>query len=123
MSGETADVVERVTRLIALAVDPAASDAEARTSALIACRSIRSQKLLLLLPGANAQSYAAGYRDGVASVRSPPPPPPPTVGRRVIRSRFDGWCRYCGIEWSEGDLIAWAHGLGATCLDCRETDP
>jgi hypothetical protein len=103
-------VITRVENLIRLATDPAAAEAESRTSALIACKMIRERDLsvfprLLLLDLVRSESR-----------REPPKPP---ASRTIIRAKFDGFCRYCGFGWVVGQKIAWCREHGAACLDCK----
>jgi hypothetical protein len=126
MSAALAPTVARVERLIRLATDPGATEHEARTSALIACKTIRAHGLRLLaeLPAgddhAYSRAYEAGFVDGRAvaerNARQPAPP------RRIITSRYRGSCHGCGNRYEPGDRIAWCPTSGAVCIECHRRD-
>lgn len=95
--GQPRAPIDRVRKLVALAVDSGASESEARTAALIACRLIRS----------------AGLH--VVAEEAPALPPAP---RRLIRSKYPGTCGLCGDVYEVDDLVAWAPGAGAQHRSC-----
>jgi hypothetical protein len=95
----TAAIVTRVEQLIALALDPAASEAEARTAAYVACSTIRQHGLTLTEP-----------RGG-----------PPLLERtRRCRTRFSAPCLLCLRPYSAGETVLGRPGVGAAHLACVE---
>jgi hypothetical protein len=92
--------VSRVWNLIRLAVDPAAAENEARTAALIACRTIVQQDLQIAFAG--IQRVAAE----------------PQVSRRIIRSKYPGVCIECLRPYAAGDPIAWAKEAATIHAQC-----
>lgn len=97
----SASVVAKVRALIARAIDSGASEEESRTSAVIAARLIHQHALL----DVDASEPA---------VESPLPKTP----RRVIVSKFAGYCRTCGCHYGTGARVAWGRGIGAICVPC-----
>ena len=115
--------IDRVLQLIALATDPAASEEETRTAALLACRMIRKHSLLL--------------SPSSAPPPSPPPPPPPKPAQnngpfgpsdrwrrptgRFFVSKYNGTCVSCGEPFFEGDRIYWkGAGKGSEHPECHD---
>jgi hypothetical protein len=122
----TTSAVERVDKLIRLATDPAAAEQESRTTALIACRTIRENKLEVCDPDKLGEEYTRGWQDGYeegvidGKKLAKPAPSHAPPSRRIIRARFAGSCRGCGVCWEEGDRIAWSKVAGAVCLECHK---
>jgi hypothetical protein len=120
----SADPIKRVEQLVRLALDPGAALEEARTSAMIACRLIHEHWAMFDWTTAFQEGLEAGQV--MAQERAPKssPPPPSSVTqsapRRVIRARWPGGCRACGVRWDKGARIAWNKSAGAVCIGCHQ---
>ena len=127
---------DRLRQLVALATNPATTEEEARTTALVACRLIMKEQLLdkLCTP---VSSTAAPLRKHVGATRrpinpappspspsSPPPAPtapaPPATLRRVMKSKYPGSCHVCHKDYAPGDPIAWAKHHPTIHAKCDE---
>lgn len=102
----------RVVQLIRLATDPAASEAEARTAAMIACRMIREHRLLLAkdfqeTPGKERPTPTDVWED-------------PEKGERVsLRSKYEGRCKRCRQKYYIGTEVLWSpSGFGCIHPNC-----
>jgi hypothetical protein len=94
--------LDTVRALIARALDlSGSSEEERRTSALIAVRLIHAHGLL---------------EPRVRYIELDEPP------RRVIASRFAGWCGRCGGSYDIGAMVAWARGHAALCMACHRRE-
>lgn len=101
-------LVSKVRALLARAVDAGASQEEQRTSAWIAARLIHQHSLLEPEDQPAPACQAPEPRTHAAEPH-----------RRVIRSRYAGYCRACGARYSVGARIAWARQAGAVCVSCH----
>lgn len=128
---------EKVLKLIALAANNS-SENEARTAALLACKAIAAERLVLLLPtdprlALHASPPATWPPPGWApsewqhpgsptsstawkkSTQSPRPDPSPDDPRR-ISVRFESRCVVCSLTLPEGTRAWWRKGDGCWCL-------
>jgi hypothetical protein len=134
--------LERATKLIILAANKAASEEEARTVAVQACRII-VENGFVLVPGPRA-SHASedvwsahvepprGSYQPPASQTRYQPPSAPYVPRRAARryatglgriptpAEHFGRCPNCGTNWRPGDIIAYKRGLRIVCMRCKD---
>lgn len=101
------DVLDRVKKLLALATSPFPE--EARTAAFKAAQLIKEHKIELRLPGPVA---------GGVPPWSPPPSKPKEQERRIIVSKYEGWCRVCSSGYAVGEYVAWAKEKGAIHAKC-----
>ena len=92
---------QRVLQLATLAVNRAASEGEARNSALAACRLIVQASAEVLL---SLQAQEAGG-----------------APREPVRTQTPGRCPACGQKWHVGETIAWSRGKRAVCMRCHYT--
>lgn len=121
-------LLEKVTRLIALAASPV--EEEARTSAVKACRLILEHGLVVSEKWQVARASNGHDRNGcdgdpmdifrrgpkVETPRSKwspqkhqaPPPEEPEV--KVIKSKKPGLCRSCGKPFAKGEWVRWWQG-------------
>lgn len=104
--------IDTVRRLVALAVDPGATEGESRNAAVAACRLIAKQGLFAeLAPVAPDRSARSPKRARTrAGARS-------TVWIQFA-SRWDSQCSSCGTEIYEGDKVWWKRGEGTRCAKC-----
>ncbi len=120
--------LEKVVKLLALATSP--NENEARTSAFLAAKLIRENKIVLLAPD-DARLFGRGSPPPSYSHARPPPPPPPpkepppppprrnsTEFPVRINAKFGGFCRVCLLRYEEGDRIYWMRGDGCSHLAC-----
>lgn len=128
-----ADVVERVMLLIAKG-GSTHSEEEARTCAATACRIIREKKLVVITREQAAEFAALALADERgAAARSPAPAPKPPASRPrrppvdknddliIMRSRYEGHCRKCGVTIKVGDELVWNPRTKAVwCLRCGD---
>jgi hypothetical protein len=35
-----------------------------------------------------------------------------------VKSKYEAWCKGCGVAIEEGDTVWWRKGLGVSCTDC-----
>lgn len=121
-------IVSKVEHLIALATDAGATEAEARTAAMVACQAIREHKLVITERGRAPPPpprHEPPRRENRPPEprRGPPPGPRPPPGRKRIRSQFDSICAYCCEPYYAGDTVFWSRGAGAFhpwCHDAAE---
>jgi len=97
---------QRILQLARLACDAGAAEGEARNAAIAACRLITAKPEILV---------------GVEPPCAPPPVGAPceSVVRRVISSKFAGFCQRCATWHDVGKPVAWAKGHGAICARCH----
>jgi hypothetical protein len=93
------DLMQRIQALISRATHAGTGEAEARTSAHIACRLIREH--------------------GVALSLGTPKPGAPPPKRRVIYSKYASHCTGCNKAIAIGESVAWAKGAGVLCTICH----
>jgi hypothetical protein len=105
-----AHTLERITALIARTASP--FEEEARTSAVIACRLIRENRLEIVPAGTVAQLETQATEPRSAWM--------PREVRFMRRSRFAGWCFWCGEEIPAGSRVAYYPTEKAVaCLGCH----
>lgn len=125
-------VVDRVRKLIALAAS--SSEEEARTSAWLACKLIRENKLRIVdTIDPVSVDFADFFRDVVnraeatqaswtkpraASVAQEPAKATPPSDRRRIKARYASQCRSCRKAIAVGDDIYWSRESGTTHARC-----
>ncbi len=102
-----ADILDRVKKLLALAASPFPE--EARTASFKAAQLIKEHKIELRLPGAAWAPPPSA---------SPPSAKPKEQDRRIIVSKYEGWCRVCSSEYAVGERVAWAREKGAIHVKC-----
>jgi len=93
---------ERIANLIRRATHPTTPIEEARTSAVIALKTM----------------VDAGLTVGGAPVS--PPPAPERAAKRAIRAQHASWCRVCGNRCEVGALVYWRQGEGIVHRECGE---
>jgi hypothetical protein len=92
-------IVDRIEKLIELTTSP--NENEARTAAIIACKMIRENGLIVV-------------------DREPEQPRVVLDNERIIiRSKFLGRCSDCATRISVGDSCAWARGRSVVCISCH----
>jgi len=111
-----ASIVERVTKLIALASSPNAN--EARNAAVLAARLIREHDLEIR------------ERDGKRKRTPQPRRPSSKKNRRVdlhtIASPLGGECVVCGKRYRAGETVEWSDaegGMHPACVDAWVARP
>jgi hypothetical protein len=35
-----------------------------------------------------------------------------------VKSKYEAWCKGCGVAIEEGDVVWWRKGLGVSCTEC-----
>lgn len=100
--------VQRVRDLVRLAVDPAASEAEARTAAFTACKLIAAHGILIGETAPAASTPRQTTRTAQAQ----------RAGFRIIRARFTQTCITCGDRIQVGERCAWMKGVGVRHIHC-----
>ena len=144
------DPVDKVSRLIALAVNASAAPEEARNAALAACKLIVASNLRITSGASSSEAAspprAASPRPRSASRERPSPPPPPASPfseatdwdgfmkdffatydwskespRRRVKVRSKCVCTYCSAEIASGE---YAYDLPRTadriCSSCHD---
>lgn len=108
-----AHTLEKITALIARTASP--FEEEARTSAVIACRLIRENRLEIVPAG--TASKARTTEEAPVSERRAAWAPRQV---RIIRARFDGSCLWCGESVEAGTRVAYYPTERAVaCIGCH----
>jgi hypothetical protein len=117
------DPAHRVQSLIALVLDPAASEGERRNAAAVARRLIAEHGLLLF----TAQELEAHNAKIISADKRPPQKiypwtPVPAKPKKEIRAQADGLCLACKTEYFEGDIVNWRFKEGIIHKHCNWDD-
>lgn len=120
------EAVAKVRALIERAVHPSTPEEEARTSALIAAKLIKSSGLEVTTPKGSGPSASTkppqtDEDDRWEAIRRQ------SHRRRrqrevtwvLLVSAYRGRCKSCRLHYEAGDEICWRRGSGATHFDCR----
>ena len=89
-------------QLLALATNDGASPEESRTAAILLCRLIQKNRLIIC----------------ATRVEVPPPEPKSKTKWVKLKSKYSGWCKICRNNFTEGEFVYWAKGEGARHVAC-----
>lgn len=99
--------IAKVHKLIALATNAAASEHEARTAALMACKLIAQHKLLTVTFTATPAPKPAPKPSNPAPKPAAAKPPAPKHKVKVMTALYGTWCGCCGDPIFKGDTISY----------------
>jgi hypothetical protein len=110
------DVLDRIHKLLALVASDGLTE-EARTAAVIACKLIKDNNVILVCPDAETEENVPDTSEYDLAVRKG------DLLWREYASSYRSKCRECGLRVEVGEPVQWSLGYGVWHLYCWNDIP